>query len=182
MSLLLMISLTCGCSDDAKSNPKDAGDTGKHDASTSHGSNDGGDQGKADSGAVITQVACGSETCKIDPLLASYAAPCCAKESDGTCGWRMLQGGDGKCNPSVKPDTRCPSIDVMKLFTVPSCCTAKNRCGLDGSMFGMAGCTSLEDLEKQRAMLDAGTMANTTQLPAPRACNADDGGSQDAGH
>ena len=102
---------------------------------------------------------CGAEGSGISSLL---ARPCCLDEANGVCGTSPITGGD--CAKPVESDSRCPEVDVMGLLKLPSCC-ADNRCGIDGAMFGMPGCTDLKVASSQLPVMGFVT------FPQPRTCD-----------
>jgi hypothetical protein len=129
-----------------------------------------GSAGKTGTPAGPQPVPCGSTTCNLDPLLASFLDACCVDPSQGICGTSM----GGACMAPAASDPRCPAVNVGA-FMLPSCCTVGGQCGIDASMFGM-GCI---------AIADAGSMASGGfgLFPAPSACDrgSDDAGVSDAG-
>ena len=125
----------------------------------------------------MTEVQCGSTTCSAPGAAIGFIMPCCADEANSKCGMSSPMGGS--CTVPSPGDTRCPSVQAMGLFMIPSCCTPDNQCGIDASMFGFGGCTDLESAAKQSMSMGSGTM-----IPAPRRCDANDlgdAGADDAG-
>ena len=79
----------------------------------------------------------------------------------------------------AQSDSRCPEVDLMGFIKLASCCTSDDRCGIDGSMFGMAGCNDLKTISSQLPAQAAGFIT----FPSPRSCSGavDDAGAEDAG-
>ena len=108
-------------------------------------------------------------TCEASPITMGFITPCCADEATSTCGTSIMGNA---CSKQSEGDPRCPSIQAMGLFTIPSCCTPGNMCGIDASMFGFGGCTDLASAAMLSQMMGSGG-----DIPAPRACD----GPADAG-
>ena len=75
----------------------------------------------------------------------------------------------GACTAMPMADPRCPSIDLMGVFTLPSCCTAMGDCGLDGAQVMMPGCTDLAAAKKRVDDMGFGLFIT---IPAPKRCDA----------
>ena len=162
-----------GCGDDDGDTHDDAGAAGKAGKGGASARSTAG-QGGAGSAAPIepaTSVKCGSMTCEASSLAMGFITPCCADEAASTCGTSIMGGA---CSVPSAGDARCPSIQAMGLFTIPSCCTPGGMCGIDASMFGFPGCTDLATAAMQSQMMGSGS-----DIPAPRAC--DGSGAADAG-
>lgn len=129
----------------------------------------GGSASKDDAGAATTGadgsvldvdggVPCGAEVCK--------PGACCADPFVSLCGAPI---GERACLiPSPEgtmSDARCPSIDVMGLFTIPSCCTEDGQCGIDATNFG-SGCVELSVAAEMAGQMGGGFI----EWPKPRAC------------
>jgi hypothetical protein len=121
-------------------------------------------------------VQCGSTTCQGSGPLAQFLMPCCADAATSTCGMSSLTGAG--CMKPVESDPRCPAVDIMGIFKLASCCTTNDRCGIDASMFGMAGCADLQDISSQVPSM------GFISFPSPRSCSGtlEDAGAEDAGH
>jgi hypothetical protein len=122
-------------------------------------------------GSMAAPVPCGSAECQ---GTGRFLSACCFDEAASKCGTMIAFGGDGMCNENVDPDPRCDSV-MSSTITIPSCCTEDNRCGISFAMFGMPGCTSLEEAA-MIAMGDGGTPSGggtnpfMVTLPPPKAC------------
>ena len=62
-------------------------------------------------------------------------------------------------------DERCPSVDVMGIFTIPSCCTEDGQCGIDATNFG-GGCVELSVAAAMAAQMGGGAI----EWPKPQPC------------
>jgi hypothetical protein len=129
---------------------------------------DKGTAGKGDEPAEMMEVpeggvACGNQVCM--PQEGSTVTLCCADPFSAKCG--MMQGQS--CVPRVETDPRCPSIMVGGgMFTLASCCTDDNMCGIDTSIFTGEPCTEL-GMAKQQAMMMGG-MGSFIMFPDPKPC------------
>jgi hypothetical protein len=121
-------------------------------------------------GSMATPVPCGSAACQ---GTGRFLRACCFDEAASKCGTMIAFGSDGTCNENVDPDPRCESV-MSSSITIPSCCTEDNRCGISFAMFGMPGCTSLEEAQMiamgDGGMTSTGTNPFAVELPAPKAC------------
>lgn len=173
MSVLLWMTFACG---------DDKGDDGSATPSAGKGGAGGAKPSSAGAGSAaigsgvpsgVMPVQCGSTMCQGSGPLAQFLMPCCADAATSTCGMASLTGG-GCTKPAVS-DPRCPEVDLMGVFKLASCCT-NDRCGIDASMFGMAGCSDL-------AMVASLPTMGFITFPAPRSCSGvvDDAGVDDAG-
>jgi hypothetical protein len=169
-----------GCGDDSSSEQK-TDDAGKTMVDSGQQSSDAAvDATVKDSSMSMTEVECGTETCTVTGTLATFAKPCCASASTSTCG--TVTTGSTTCVAVVEPDPRCENLNLPGGIVVPSCCTTDGRCGFDAATFGMPGCVSIEDAVAQSMMMDAGMVdAAGVDIPEPRACDGEDGGTDDAG-
>ena len=125
---------------------------GDHDGSISVGG--------ADASLVSADggIPCGSEVCS--------AVGCCADPFASLCGVAVGERGCLIPSPeSVMADERCPSVDVMGIFTIPSCCTADGQCGIDATNFG-GGCVELSIAAEMAAQMGGGFI----DWPSPRPC------------
>ena len=98
-------------------------------------------------------------------------------DEGGCCQDPFFEGG-GRCGvaagqacllpppPDTTSDKRCPGVNVMNIFTIPSCCNDMGQCGIDASMFG-GGCVELGEAAIQAEMMGAG---NSIKWPPPQAC------------
>jgi hypothetical protein len=159
--LVLGATLAMGCGGDDD-------DDGDKDAPTEEG--EAGDNGSnPDAGTGLPElpegaVACGKTTCELEE--GETATLCCFDEFSAKCG--MKQGMTGNaCVMRVMSDNRCPSVAVAGgMFTLPSCCTADNMCGINAGVFtGGTSCTELG-----MAAMDPRGMGMIT-FPAPKACD-----------
>jgi hypothetical protein len=163
MSVLVLAAiLAVGCGGD------DDDDDMKTDESSA-GKGGGGSAAPKDAGTAgmdDTEVACGKVICK--PEEGETATLCCFDEFSAKCG--MKQGMSGQtCVMRVTPDSRCPSATGMGGgFTLPSCCTADNMCGINASVFtGGSTCTELGEAQMDAMERGAG---NFIMIPDPQAC------------
>jgi hypothetical protein len=131
--LMLATALTTSCGDDSGDDGPKAGNGG--------GAGNGGPPMKIECNSG--EMACGTECCgSSDPAIPA----CCADDFAGTCGNSVSSfgGGTPACVPRVPTFEGCPSLVIPVVgFMVPSCCTAEKMCGLEGTLFGMPGCTEL---------------------------------------
>ena len=150
----------------------------------SSGATGGGGSGAGGSGSTVAPVPCGSTMCQ--PGTSRFVRPCCFDMAAGKCGTTIPFGGSMMCNENVEADPRCESV-MSRVGQIPSCCTEDNRCGISFAMFGMPGCTSLEEAA-MIAMGDGGMPDDgmggsggsggsgggsnpiAVDLPAPKAC------------
>jgi hypothetical protein len=135
----------------------DGGSTSQSDASTSGPNpnpNSGGDEDGGGGGEP-----CGAVICE--------APECCADPFVSRCGAQL--GRACLMPPPASPgaDPRCPSISIMGIFTLASCCTDDNQCGIDASTFG-TGCISYEQAEMGARNMGAGGFI---PWPAAQSCN-----------
>jgi hypothetical protein len=111
----------------------------------------------ADAGAGVF---CGVEVCE--------EGMCCADPFAGICGAPIGERGCLIPSPeSTSSDPRCPSVDVMGFFTIPSCCTEDGQCGVDGTNFNM-GCIELGMAAEGAMMMGGG--ASLIEWPPPQPC------------
>jgi hypothetical protein len=110
-----------------------------------------------------------------EPGASRFVRPCCFDEAASKCGSMIAFGGGMMCNENVEADPRCESV-MSRVGQIPSCCTEDMRCGISLAMFGMPGCTSIEEAAAI-AMGDGGMPADggmtnpfAVDLPAPSAC------------
>lgn len=103
-------------------------------------------------------IPCGREVCKPNACCADpFASLCGAPIGESAC---LIPSPEGTMS-----DSRCPSIDVMGLFTIPSCCTEDGMCGIDATNFG-SGCVELSVAAEMAAGMGGGFI----MWPKPRAC------------
>lgn len=107
-------------------------------------------------------VACGNQVCMPDE--GSTVTLCCADPFSAKCG--MMQGQS--CVARVVMDPRCPSIMAGGMFTLASCCTADNMCGIDTSIFTGEPCTELGAAAMQAMMMGR---SGFITFPPPKACD-----------
>ncbi|HKU38786.1 MAG TPA: hypothetical protein VJR89_11585 [Polyangiales bacterium] len=173
--LVLLLVLLASCGDDATHEDvvkPDAAGTGEN-AGGKTGGRGGAGSGGGVAGTLATSVKCGSTSCDVPPGVGAFITPCCADETKGVCGMSIMGAA---CSGASAGDPRCPSIQAMGLFSIPSCCTTSGQCGIDASMFGFGGCTDLASAAQMSMMSGSGTV-----IPAPRTCDAGDAGTEDAG-
>lgn len=155
--------------------------TGGGTSTGSSGTSGGSGSGGAGGSVAAAPVPCGTATC--EPGTTRFLRPCCFDEATAKCGTMIAFGGSMACNENVEADPRCESV-MSRIGQIPSCCTEDMRCGISLAMFGMPGCTSIEEAQ-MIAMGDGGTpdgsggsggaggsMSNpfAIDLPAPKAC------------
>lgn len=105
-------------------------------------------------------VPCGAEVCD--------EGACCADPFVSLCGAPIGERGCLLPSPeSTSADPRCPSVDVMGFFTIPSCCTADGQCGIDATNFG-SGCVSLAMAAEMAMQMGGG--ASFVTWPPPQPC------------
>ena len=109
-------------------------------------------------------VPCGTARCVSPAEGFGFITACCADEGRSTCGTKS-PGGD--CNLPPAGDPRCPALNFRGLISVPSCCTAAGACGLDGTMYGVPGCTDLASA----AVLASATFVIGASVPDARPCD-----------
>lgn len=132
--LMLGTALVTSCGDDSDGDGPAAGTGGSNKAGTGGPAM----EIKCEAGEMVCGTACcGSD----DPMTPA----CCADDFSGMCGMSVSAfGGTAACVPAVETFAGCPSLTIpVVMFKVPSCCTADKMCGLEGTLFGMPGCTEL---------------------------------------
>jgi hypothetical protein len=155
-----------GCGGDDDDDKSSAGSSGKSAAGAS-----GKDSSSAGSGSPMTMlpegaIACGKTVCELGE--GETAMLCCFDEFSGMCG--MKSGAGSNCVMRVESDSRCPSVSVGGMFTLPSCCTADNMCGINAGIFtGSMDCTELSQASMM-AMMRAGGMGGFITFPPAKAC------------
>ncbi len=165
--LMLGTALSASCGDDS-------GDGTGDKAGTGGGAGNSGPPKTIDCEAG--EVACGTECCGVAPGVMAEA--CCADDFSGQCGMYGGFGSTRACVRAVENFQGCPSVTIPVInFTLPSCCTPEKMCGIDGSVFGMGGCTELGQAA-MRAM-QAIMMAGQSMNPPPS--TDEDGGVSGAG-
>lgn len=103
-------------------------------------------------------VPCGAEVCKPGACCADpFASLCGAPIGERAC---LIPSPEG-----VMSDMRCPSVNVMNLFTIPSCCTEDGKCGIDATNFG-SGCVELGVAAEMAAQMGGGFI----EWPPPQDC------------
>jgi hypothetical protein len=137
--LIFGLVASVGCDDDETDTSPGAGSGG----SAAGRSGSGGRGGAGGSTPAPIRIACGTTTCMLPPTanpLEGYVLqqPCCADEAKSICGWTP-PGGGGTCTAPPPVDEDCPLSGIGQL----GCClTEIDRCGIDGSMYGV-GCYNL---------------------------------------
>jgi hypothetical protein len=147
------------------------GDTGDGDGDTGDGDGDNGD-GDGDTGDgdgdVNTDddggaegIVCGAEMCPENG--------CCADPFQSLCGAAVGARGCIKPpEPDENSDPRCPSISIVNLFTISSCCI-EGMCGVNAMGLGApTDCTELSEFKMAVDQMSGG-MAPFS-IPAPQAC------------
>ena len=175
---LVFAAFAYGCGDDdAPGDDETAPDSGTPGAGGSGGAGGSSGSGGAGSGgsggAQATAVTCGTATCEAPAAAMGFIAACCADDATSTCGTSIM---GGPCGGASEGDPRCPGLDGMGFFMLPSCCTDDSQCGIDASMFSMPGCIDLETAAEQAAM-----MGMSVDIPSPQSCGDADAGTEDAG-
>jgi hypothetical protein len=93
---------------------------------------------------------------------------CCYDPFVSVCGAPL---GERGCimppPPDATSDTRCPSINIMNFFTLPSCCTPDGQCGINVAQFG-AGCIELGMFATLAQQMAGGSFM--LDVPPPQAC------------
>jgi len=189
----LLLALLSHCGDDVSTheldNTPDAGATQAGAAANGgqggHGGHGGRSGPAARGGAGSTQgtfpalpqlitVPCGTALC-VSPVAGfGFITACCADEGTSTCGTTTPNGA---CMKPPAGDPRCPALNFRGIVSVPSCCTQKGACGLDGAMYGMPGCTDLESA----AQLVSSMRFLGVSVPEPRVCDPWGAAHADAG-
>lgn len=149
---------------DSDSGPRDSGSDspgGETDAATS-GQTDSGSSTNTDSGTGSStnrdastssdedagaDEPCGAVVCE--------APECCVDPFASLCGAQLGRACLMPPPPDVGSDPRCPSISIMGIFSLSSCCTDEGECGIDASMFG-SGCVNYAEAEEGAANMGAG--------------------------
>jgi hypothetical protein len=119
-------------------------------------------------------IPCGTAMCVSAPAGFGFSTVCCADEGTSTCG---TTSASGSCMKPQAGDPRCPALNFRGVPSVPSCCTDKGACGLDGTMYGAPGCTDLATAAAQAAPL----WFFGVSLPEPRPCDPTRAAHVDAG-
>lgn len=176
-SLFLVASL--GCTETTKVDG-DAGESSGGGGGTKSGGSGGGGGGDSSGGTgggkptgdsdaatfdrdASLLVADGSVPCGVEPC---EPGACCADPFAGICGVPIGENGCLMPSPEdTMSDDRCPSVDVMGLFTIPSCCTEDGQCGIDATNFG-GGCVELSVAADMAAAMGGGFI----MWPSPRPC------------
>lgn len=146
-------------------------------------------------GNVAGSVKCGSKMCAPPanllaglPLGIPLPTACCANEATGQCGAQPMAGA--ACEPPAKVDARCPGVNLGGLadlagggMMIPAdamngCCTPKNQCGLDGTLFGR-GC--VENSEVGAVLGVIPLIGPLIMVPQARACDAPPSDDADGG-
>jgi hypothetical protein len=194
MAAWLLVAALGGCGDDSASNKqgKDASTSDTTDDSKGSGGKTGGttkkdagagdtlvDAGGTDSGSIFMRndagyltidggEVCGKNVCKPEE--------CCQDQFSGTCGVEISDlmnytNGQRACllppPPDSTSDKRCPGVNIMNIFTIPSCCTDMGQCGVDLSMFNY-GCVENGEAKKgAEGMMGASGI----MWPDPKPCD-----------
>jgi hypothetical protein len=119
------------------------------------------------------RIPCGQNSCAPSSPLGLPA--CCADQTIGMCGTMM----GNSCSLPPKVDPSCPSVTIPIAGEVGSCCADNDKCGLDGSLFGM-GCVDYKALTSS-----LGVLGGVLTLPPEQGCGeseGDAGPDEDAGH
>ena len=157
--LVLGATLAMGCGGD-----DDDGDSNTEEETAGKGGSGNEDAGTGLPNLPEGAVACGKDICMLED--GEEATLCCFDEFSAKCG--MKQGTMGNtCVMRVTSDKRCPSVAVGGgMFTLPSCCTADNMCGINAGVFtGGMTCTELS-----MAAMDPRGMG-MIMFPPPKACD-----------
>jgi hypothetical protein len=124
------------------------------------GSGSAGEGGAGGTGPV-DGIPCGQVICSLEE--------CCSDPFSSTCG-APLPTGANTCLPPPPEGSEsiegCPTINIMNIFTIPSCCI-DGQCGVDGTSFGFPGCT---ELGEAKADADAMGYGVFVMFPEPQAC------------
>ena len=122
-------------------------------------------------------VGCARQVCM--PPAGSTQMACCKDPFEGICGVRIGMGCEMP-PPVQMADPRCPNVPIgaMGAFTLTSCCTPENMCGIQppsfgGVSFGAGGCVELGRAASMAMPPDGGTgmgMFPTIMWPAPKPC------------
>jgi hypothetical protein len=147
----------------------DASTSGNHDGGTSNnGGTSGGNGGTGgddepnmssdeDAGA---DEPCGAVVCE--------APECCVDPFASLCGAKLGRACLMPPPETAGSDPRCPSVSIMGIFSIPSCCTDDGQCGIDAAMFG-GGCVSYEEAEMGAQMM--GAPPGAIPWPEPQSCD-----------
>ena len=189
--VLLVGVVAIGCGGDDEDNQPTAG-TGGFGGTGGTGGVSGGGAGGAGGAAGTTMtvmpIMCGTTTCQ--PPQSPFAmfgallggavptpVPCCLTGAANPCGLSPMAGG--MCEPPAMMDPRCAPVAIMAPPGLPippnagaglgfGCCTAMNRCGVDGSAFGR-GC--VDNMEATTMLSSLPLIGGFIRVPAPKGCD-----------
>ena len=98
-------------------------------------------------------------------------AECCSDPFASVCG-APLPTTANTCLPPPPEDAMaiegCPSINIVNIFMLPSCCTDAGQCGINASSFGATEpCTDLATAKMRAEEMGFGGFL---PFPEPQAC------------
>ncbi|MDH5672149.1 MAG: hypothetical protein OEZ06_08370 [Myxococcales bacterium] len=106
------------------------------------------------------------------PCGATYCAPdaCCADQFVSVCGAPIGERGCIMPPPAdTSSDPRCPELNLMGFFTLPSCCTEDGMCGIDAANFG-TGCIENARFAELASQMGGGGV-DASVFPGPQMCD-----------